>query len=252
MVMSEEKQKIAWVTGVNQGIGAEVFKRLHHEGVKVVGFDVSIDDVPDYLKTFAHQCDVRDAQQVDAFCEQQLSINPPDMFISVAGVLHFNKADQASVDEWHNTFAVNLFGPMYFMRHLTPHFQARRGGSVVLVSSNAGRVPRVGMAAYGASKAALTNAAKTLALELAPYNVRVNSVSPGSTLTPMQTNMWLDGASEAGTLGGDLTSYKLGIPLQKLATVEDIANAVTFLLSDQAGHITMHDLVVDGGATLGA
>ncbi|WP_211183573.1 2,3-dihydro-2,3-dihydroxybenzoate dehydrogenase [Pseudoalteromonas arctica] len=251
MMNQQQSKKIAWVTGVNQGIGAAIFQRFHEQGMQVVGFDISKRNVPEQLKPFVYECDVKRSSHVDELCQQLLVSSPPDYFVSVAGVLEVNKIAQATIAQWHNTFAVNLFGPVYFMRWLTPHFQQRRAGSIVFVSSNAARVPRVGMAAYGASKAALTNMAKTLALELAPYSVRVNSVSPGSTFTSMQTDMWVNGGSEQRTIAGDMENYKLGIPLQKLATTADIADAVTFLTSEQAGHITMHDLVVDGGATLG-
>lgn len=90
---------------------------------------------------------------------------------------------------------------------------------------------------------------RCLGLELAERGVRCNSVSPGSTRTPMQTQMWRDGYQEADTIAGDLSQSRLGIPLQKLAEPADIARAVWFLLSPDAGHITMQDLKVDGGAT---
>ncbi len=247
-----KEKKIAWITGVNQGIGAAVFERFYQDGLQVVGFDRTLADVPEHLQPFAHQCDIRIASEVETLCRLLLPSQAPDIFVSVAGILHVKQMHQSSVDEWQDTFAVNLFGTVYFMQHLTTHFQQRRRGSIVFVSSNAAHVPRVGMAAYGASKAALTNMAKTLGLELAPYGVRVNSVSPGSTLTPMQTKMWADENGEQLTINGDLSSFKLGIPLQKLATVADITNGVVFMTSEQAGHITMHDLVIDGGATLGA
>ena len=107
------------------------------------------------------------------------------------------------------------------------------------------------MAAYGASKAALTSFSKTVGLELAEYGVRVNVISPGSTATPMLSQLWKDALGEKKTIAGNLSQFKVGIPLQKVANTEDIANAVIFLISDQASHITMHDLVIDGGATLG-
>mgnify|MGYP002622198158 FL=1 len=95
---------------------------------------------------------------------------------------------------------------------------------------------------------------RCLGLELAAQGVRCNIVAPGSTLTPMQTGMWTEdgGAGERAVIEGSLDAYRTGIPLKKLATPEDIAGAVMFMLSDQAGHVTMADLYVDGGATLRA
>lgn len=121
---------------------------------------------------------------------------------------------------------------------------------MVAVSSNAAGIPRMNMGAYAASKAALTMYMRCLGLELAGAGVRCNVVAPGSTLTPMQTGMWADDSGAAAVIAGDLATYKAGIPLRKLATPEDVAAAVMFLLSEQAGHIAMADLYVDGGATL--
>ena len=90
-------------------------------------------------------------------------------------------------------------------------------------------------------------------LELAADGIRCNLVAPGSTLTPMQTGMWDDPqAGAAAVIAGDAAQFRAGIPLGKLATPQDIAQAAMFLLSDQAGHVTMADLYVDGGATLRA
>jgi 2,3-dihydro-2,3-dihydroxybenzoate dehydrogenase len=108
------------------------------------------------------------------------------------------------------------------------------------------------MAAYAASKAAATMFTRCLGLELGPKGVRCNIVAPGSTLTSMQTGMWADEDGAARVIAGSPETFKAGIPLQKLATPEDIAEAVVFLLSDRAAHISMTDLYVDGGATLRA
>ncbi len=108
------------------------------------------------------------------------------------------------------------------------------------------------MAAYGASKAAMASLSHNAALELAPYGVRCNVVSPGSTDTPMLRGMWQDEHGAAGTIAGKPEAFRLGIPLGKLATPADVAGAVLYLASDLAGHVTMQDIVVDGGATLAA
>lgn len=149
-------------------------------------------------------------------------------------------------------FDVNAHGVFHVGRVLARHMAPRRRGSIVTVGSNAAGVPRHAMAAYAASKAAATMFTRCLGLELAPLGIRCNIVAPGSTLTPMQTGMWNDDSGAARVIAGQPESFKAGIPLGKLATPEDVADAVLFLLSDRAGHITMTDLYVDGGATLRA
>lgn len=107
------------------------------------------------------------------------------------------------------------------------------------------------MAAYGASKAASTMFTKCLGLELARHNIRCNVVSPGSTDTPMLRSMWSDTYEAQAVIDGAPGMFRVGIPLNRIGSPEDVAAAVLFLLSDEARHITMHELCVDGGATLG-
>lgn len=244
-------KKIAWVTGVNQGMGAQIMQQLIAQNIYVVGFDLSINNLVNSDHYEVHQCDVRDSSQISNLCQKLLKTSPPDYFINTAGVLHLDGHDTLSEDAWLQTFEVNTFAPFYFLKHLSPHFRTQRSGSIVMVSSNSAHTPRINMAAYGASKAAFTSFSKTAGLELAEYGVRLNIVSPGSTATPMLRQLWKDESGEQKTIRGNLEQYKVGIPLQKIALTEDIANAVMFLISDQASHITMHDLVIDGGATLG-
>lgn len=120
------------------------------------------------------------------------------------------------------------------------------------VASNAARTPRAEMAAYAASKAAASQLTKSLGIELAPHGIRCNVVAPGSTETPMLSSMWHDESGREATVRGRPEAYRLGIPLGRIAQPENISDAVLFLLSDEASHITLHDLTVDGGATLGA
>lgn len=248
--MSKEK-KIAWVTGVNQGIGAAVMQCLKQQHIRVIGFDQSVAQISQEDQSQVYCCDISDSAYITTLCKTLLETDPPDYFIHVAGVLYLQEHENLDVSDWLNTFGVNVFAPFYFLKVLTPYFKNKREGSIVMVSSNAARVPRHNMAAYGASKAALTSFSKTVGLEMAKYGVRVNIVSPGSTATPMQYQLWKDELGESKTIQGNLEHYKVGIPLQKIAQPIEIANAVLFFISDQSSHITMHDLVIDGGATLG-
>ncbi|MCD9005325.1 2,3-dihydro-2,3-dihydroxybenzoate dehydrogenase [Luteimonas sp. XNQY3] len=258
--------KIALVTGAAGGIGAAVVRMLRASGATVVATDREapvVDRASDDESTAApsacvaaihpYALDVTDAIAVDVLIKEiEADLGPIDLAVNVAGVLSTASVLELGADEWRRTFAVNTDGVFHVSQAVARVMAPRRRGGMVTVSSNAAGIPRQNMAAYAASKAATTMFVRCLGLELAPLGIRCNIVAPGSTRTPMQTGMWADASGEARTIAGSLETFKSGIPLGKLAEPQDIANAVMFLLSDQAGHITMSDLYVDGGATLRA
>lgn len=229
----------ALVTGAGGGIGAAVVIALRAAGATVVATDR-------HAPEGGLALDVRDADAVAALLAKE---GPFDMGVLAAGVLATGQVTQTSAKDWRAVFAVNADGMFHTAGQLAAQMAAQRRGVIVGVGSNAAFVPRFGMAAYAASKAAATMFLRSLALEMGAYGVRVNVLAPGSTLTPMQTGMWADDSGAARVIAGQPDQFKAGIPLGKLATPDDIAAAAMFLLSDQAGHITSADLLVDGGAT---
>lgn len=241
----------AWVTGAGQGIGRRVAERLVEAGAEVVGLDRRFD--PGALPFAPHVVDISQAQQVENCCAGLLAADGRlDVLVHAAGVLRQGNVEELSTDDWDASMAVNAGGAFHLLRQLLPVFKRQRQGSIVCVASNAAHVPRLGMAAYCASKAALAALSRCAALELAGYGVRCNLVSPGSTDTPMLHGMWADAEGRRRTIEGNPELFRLGIPLRKIATPDEVASAVLFLASDLASHITLHDLVVDGGATLAA
>jgi len=242
--------RVALVTGAAGGIGAALVRLLADAGCTVVATDRECPEVDD-ARVHARALDVTDSAAVDAVvADVEAAVGPIALAASVAGVLHVGEVAGTSDEDWRRVFAANANGVFHVGRALARVMSPRRQGAIVTVSSNAAGVPRHGMAAYAASKAAATMFSRCLGLELAPLGIRCNIVAPGSTLTPMQTGMWYDAQGAERVIAGNLDTYKAGIPLRKLATPEDIAHSVMFLLSDQAGHVAMSDLYVDGGATL--
>ncbi|UTH74253.1 2,3-dihydro-2,3-dihydroxybenzoate dehydrogenase [Chromobacterium sp. IIBBL 290-4] len=242
-----------WVTGAAQGIGAAIAAAFAEAGAEVIELDKQFagDERLDGRRRIA--LDIADPAQVGELCRRlEVEEALPDVLINAAGVLRQGHADALSLEDWRLCFAVNVDGPFHLLRELLPHFKRRRAGAIVNIASNSAHVPRLGLAAYSASKAAMATMSRIVALELAPYGVRCNLVSPGSTDTPMLRGMWADDSGEARTIAGRPESYWVGIPLGKLARPDDVAASVLFLASPLAGHLTMQDLVVDGGATLGA
>jgi len=244
--------RTALVTGAAGGIGRAVVRLLAEAGAAVVATDLAPPaGVPDGVR--ARALDVSDAQAVDRLVQQVGDeLGPIELGVNVAGVLSGTTVAETSDAEWRRVFAVNCDGVFHVGRALARQMLPQRRGAIVTVGSNAAGIPRHAMAAYAASKAAATMFTRCLGLELAPHGIRCNIVAPGSTLTPMQTGMWADEHGAERVIAGLPALYKTGIPLRKLATPEDIAHAVMFLLSEQAGHIAMSDLYVDGGATLRA
>ncbi|WP_066362972.1 SDR family oxidoreductase [Herbidospora mongoliensis] len=230
---------IALVTGASGGIGAAVAKRLTDDGFTVVGLDV--DDA-----------DVTSSEQVEAFVDRiEDSTGPITALVNTAGILRTGKAVELSDADWAATMAVNTSGVFHVSRAVARRMIPRRAGAIVTVASNASKTARQNMAAYAASKAAATAFTKCLGLELAEFHIRCNVVAPGSTDTPMLTGLWDGSDALLTSVEGSPEAYRVGIPLGRVAQPSDVADAVAFLLSDRAAHITMQDLTVDGGASLG-
>ncbi len=243
--------KTVWVTGAGRGIGLATAQAFVDAGATVVGFDLAFSGEAYPFTT--QVLDVSDARQVAQVCEHLLATTPRlDVLVNAAGILRMGATDALSIDDWQQTFAVNVGGAFNFFQQTMATFRHQQGGAIVTVASDAAHTPRIGMSAYGASKAALKSLALTVGLELAGSGVRCNLVSPGSTDTDMQRGMWQSDDAEQQRIRGFGEQFKLGIPLGKIAQPQEIANTVLFLASDCASHITLQDIVVDGGSTLGA
>lgn len=262
----ELEGRLALVTGAGRGIGAAVVDALVTQGARVLATDLDAAAAKTLAEghagaggeVTARGLDVSDAAAVERVVDEaERELGPLDIVVNVAGLLRGGTVLELDDADWAAVFAVNTHGVMHVSRAAARRMTSRGRGSIVTVASNAAGIPRTGMAAYAASKAAAVMFTKCLGLEIAPLGVRCNTVSPGSTLTDMQRAMWEDspGGAEAGRRGvieGDSASYRTGIPLGRIAEPADVADAVAFLASDRARHITMHDLYVDGGATLRA
>jgi 2,3-dihydro-2,3-dihydroxybenzoate dehydrogenase len=265
MGMAEERRMersnpVVVVTGAAQGIGAAVARALSGGGGALALLDTQREGLLARLEDVrargsraeAFVTDVSDRAAVDAVIEHiERELGPISTLVNVAGVLRMGSVVSLSDEDWAATFAVNTHGVFHVSRAVARRMVPRRQGVIVTVASNASSTPRMGMAAYAASKAASAHFTKCLGLELAQYGIRCNVVSPGSTDTDMQRALWADEHGASAVIAGAPESYRVGIPLRRLASPSDIADAVAFLVSDRARHITLHDLCVDGGATLG-
>ncbi|EGC6879166.1 2,3-dihydro-2,3-dihydroxybenzoate dehydrogenase [Salmonella enterica] len=243
--------KTVWVTGAGKGIGYATALAFVDAGARVIGFDREFTQESYPFAT--EVMDVADAGQVAQVCQRVLQkTSRLDVLVNAAGILRMGATDALNVDDWQQTFAVNVGGAFNLFSQTMAQFRRQQGGAIVTVASDAAHTPRIGMSAYGASKAALKSLALTVGLELAGCGVRCNVVSPGSTDTDMQRTLWVSEDAEQQRIRGFGEQFKLGIPLGKIARPQEIANTILFLASDLASHITLQDIVVDGGSTLGA
>lgn len=259
--MASENQGLVLVVGGAQGIGGQVSSLLAGKGYTVViadkdekvANDLAIKLTNENSKVGSYRMDVTSKTGVETVVSQiEQDYGTINHLVYSAGVLRMGNLHSISIDAWEESFAVNVSGLFYVVRALSSSLiKSGRAASVVTIASNAAKLPRMNMGAYAPSKAAAAMATKCLGLELAAYGIRCNIINPGSTKTQMLESM--DGSDQFNDelLCGSLNQYKTGIPLKKLGEPNDIAELAAFLLSDQAGHITMQEICVDGGATLG-
>ncbi|HET9168325.1 MAG TPA: 2,3-dihydro-2,3-dihydroxybenzoate dehydrogenase [Actinospica sp.] len=260
MEISAENPGVAIVTGAASGIGAAVARVLAARGTAVAAVDRDAERLRESVGKIAAEggrieavaADVTDPAEVEGAVDRAAELlGPADYLVNAAGILRTGTAVELTERDWSETLAVNATGVFLMSQAVVRRMLPRRSGALVTIVSNAAGTARVAMSAYAASKAAAEMYTKCLGLEVAGHGIRCNLVAPGSTETPMLVGMWSDETGRDATINGSLESYKAGIPLRRLADPRNIADAVAFLLSDQASHITMHTLTVDGGATLG-
>jgi 2-hydroxycyclohexanecarboxyl-CoA dehydrogenase len=227
------KGKTAIVTGGAAGIGAAIVERLREEGTKVVVFDLNGDpkvDITDY----------------EAVKKAVAAAGPVDILVNNAGWDMFKPFLKTDLEFWQKIVSINLMGALNLLHTVLPGMVARAGGKVVSIASDAGRVGSSGEAVYSACKGGIIALTKTLARELATKGVRLNCVCPGVTETGMLES-FMQGAGDPEKLR---EAFRRAVPVGRLGKPDDIAGAVLFLASDDAGFITGQTLSVSGGMTM--
>ncbi|GLU50208.1 2,3-dihydro-2,3-dihydroxybenzoate dehydrogenase [Nocardiopsis ansamitocini] len=248
------------MTGACGGIGAAVVRGLVEQGARVAALDVDGSAVRELAAAYrekghavdGYAVDVADRAAVETAVAEIEESGTIALAVNIAGILCPGPVLELAAEDWAAVFAVNSSGVFNVSTAVARHMTPRRAGAIVTVSSDAARLSRTGMAAYAASKSAATRFTLCLGLELAPFGIRCNVVSPGTTATAMRRQLWGGDAPEESAVAGSPESFRGGIPLGRIADPEDVADAVLFLASPRAQHITMHDLRVDGGAGLGS
>lgn len=243
------------VTGGGGGIGNATCERLAQEGAQVAVLDRDLAAAQATAqritaaggKALAVAADITRRSEVDAAVQAvHTAFGPVDVLVNNAGWDVFKPFAQTTPDEWERLIAINLVGALHMHHSVLPDMVARRGGRIVNVASDAARVGSSGEAVYAACKGGLVAFSKTLAREHARHGITVNVVCPGPTDTAL-----LAGVTEAAPNPEKLReAFTKAIPLGRLGQPQDLAAAIAFFASDDAGFITGQVLSVSGGLTM--
>lgn len=243
-------RRCAVVTGAGQGIGHAIARRLASEGWRVWCVDIAEHRLNDTVEglcasggdAVAQACDISRTEAIDELW-RRIDADRPNVsaLINNAGIFPRSTALQLTEADWTRTLAVNLSGSFFMAQRAAGRFVDDGGGRVISIASGQAYRPGPGSAAYAASKAGLVNLSRALAEEWGPLGIRVNTVVPGLT----------DTAQPRAVRGDeDFRKAAARTPLRRLGTPEDVAGVVSFLLSDDASHITGQAIAVNGGRVM--
>jgi len=247
----------ALVTGGERGIGREICLALAREGVDVVYGDVKLDHGPGSTqeeirklgrKALALEVDVADEGQVVRLVQSAIrELGAIDIFVSNAGIIEWEPITKITLECWNRILGVNLTGAMLSTREVAKHMVGRGKGVILFTSSTIQFNPAYKEAAYRVSKTGVQVFAETAAIELAPYGIRVNTVSPGLINSPNWAKGVLQRAANDPKTG---EGFMNNIPLGRVGVPSDVGDAYAFLASDKASFATGTNIVFDGGFTL--
>jgi len=244
-------RKSAIVTGGASGIGAAVAIRLSNEGAKVAIADINFEGARSLASELPGAIAVdMDVTNVDSIHNALKIINQSlgtiSILVNCAGWDRIHPFWDTNPEFWDKVIKINLFGCIAVTHAVLPQMMEQRQGKIVNIASDAGRVGSSGEAVYSAAKGGVIAFTKTLARELAPYNITVNSVSPGPTQTPLLSSITGEGPDAKKIIDAMVKA----VPLKRLAQPEEVAAAVAFLASGDASYITGQTLSVSGGLTM--
>ncbi len=240
------KKKVSIITGAASGFGKGIAKKFSEEGAKLILADINkslLEKVSKDLNQDFFHVDVASSSSMQKLSEYVLNkYETIDIIVNNAGITHLPKPlEDITEDEFDKVFAVNSKSVFLCGKFFVPHMKKEKKGSILNVASTAGLSPRPNLNWYNATKGWMITATKTMAVELAPFNIRVNSLAPVAGETPLLKSF----------LGQDTperrNAFLSTIPIGRFSTPKDLGNAACFLCSDEASMITGSILEVDGG-----
>jgi 3-oxoacyl-[acyl-carrier protein] reductase len=245
------KSKVALITGGSRGIGAACVKLFTEAGADVAftyqsntkAADKIVSGCSNNLKVKAYKCDLSSAEEIEETVKNIYSdFQKIDILVNNAGIWKFGQADKMSLQEWEETIRINLTGTFLFTKAVIPSMKKNKFGRIINITSTAGQRGEANHSHYASSKGGVISFTKSLATELGPFNITTNSIAPGWVFTDMTCDELSDKKY--------LSEIEKDIPLQRVATAEEIAGPVLFLASELARHINGEILNVNGGSIL--
>ncbi|CAN5511379.1 SDR family NAD(P)-dependent oxidoreductase [soil metagenome] len=237
MSARHDAPKVALVTGGASGIGKAIAERLAEDGHQIAVFDLNPGDAP-----HSYAVDVTDRAGIDAALGRiHDELGPVGILVNAAGLDGFQPFLKISFEDWQRVVNVNLHGVFHMIQAVLPEMVDAGWGRIVNISSSSTHSGTPYMTHYVSAKSGVNGLTKSLALEFGPTGVTVNAVPPGFIDTPM-----LRKAADRGLLG-DIDATIAATPVRRMGKPEDIAAAVAFLASEEAGYITGQILGVNGG-----
>ena len=241
------ENKVALVTGGTSGIGKEIAKQLLRNGAKVIinyahneeNYKKTKNELEEYKDNVLFiKANVSNEDEVIRMFEQ---IEKLDYLINNAGTNIDSYIEEFDIEDFRRVLDVNLVGKVICTKHAVPLLKNSKSPSIVNIASRLGTRPCVEASAYCSAEAGIINFTQASALELSKYSIRVNTVSPSLTITPLSLEGWTE---------QEIEEHKQNNPLKRLGETIDIANAVLFLLSERASYINGENLNVNGGSLL--
>jgi NAD(P)-dependent dehydrogenase (short-subunit alcohol dehydrogenase family) len=255
--MANLDNQVAIVTGAAEGLGKGIAEALVFAGASVGVLDRNVEVGEQTVAALSRNgaapcafaaCDISHEAEVIAAVERVTQrLGPPTILVNNAGIFIL-KGIEATVDDWQQVMSVNIMGPALVTKHVVPHMRAAGGGSIVNIASVSALIAQKGFLTYSATKAAIVEMTRCMALDLAENGIRANSVSPGAVWSATVQRI----ADEQG-LSKEAAAREPNLGLEQLikrpAEPIEIGRVVVFLASDDASFITGTNLVADGGWT---
>jgi NAD(P)-dependent dehydrogenase (short-subunit alcohol dehydrogenase family) len=251
--------KFAVVTGGTSGIGAAIGRRFAAEGASVALVGRSAERGAELVteieatggRAMFIYADVRDAASVEAMARRVSEASEHvDILVNNAGIIDFGNVIDMSVEAWDNLMNTNVRGVFLVSKFVLPLMLADgsgRGGSVINISSNLGSVGSAGVPAYCASKGAVSQLTRAMAVEHIHQGVRINALCPGTTDTPLVRAQGVDRTPEEQAAAQE--RFRARYPVGRMALAEEIADAAVYLASDRSAFVVGAELFIDGGYT---